>query len=123
VSVKCQRCSDIHDVPNECLGPAAVLRNVSYRDWEFHIALDGSYLQVKFSQEGQEWSGRKWRLSPHMTRSEIVQTAFMAALACEEHECREKFKYRGKAVFGPHFDVEALVWLTEQGKYDVRPHA
>jgi hypothetical protein len=25
-----------------------------------------------------------------------------------EHEAREQFKYRGRAVFGPHMDVDEL---------------
>lgn len=52
--------------------------------------------------------GRKWMLSEHMTDSELVQTAFKACLAWEEHECRESFLYRGQRVFGPHFDVDVL---------------
>lgn len=55
--------------------------------------------------------GRKWFLSDHMTDSEIVGTVFMAALAAEEHECRERFMYKGQRVFGPHLDVD---WMAEQ---------
>ena len=29
-----------------------------------------------------------------------------------EHEAREQFKYKGAAVFGPHFDIERLVTLA-----------
>ena len=66
--------------------------------------------------------GRKWRLSEHMTTSEIVQTAFAAALHFEEHELRENFSYRGQAVFGPHFDVDDLVALAAvRGKAGARP--
>ena len=54
------------------------------------------------------WKGRKWFLSPHMTRSEVVQTAFMAVLAAVEHETREQFKYSGQSIYDPHFDVNAL---------------
>lgn len=54
------------------------------------------------------WHGRKWRLSPQMTDGEVVQTAFLALMTALEHEAREKFKFRGVAVFGPHFDIDAL---------------
>lgn len=60
------------------------------------------------------WRSRKWRLSPHMTDGEIVQTAFLATLTALEHETREQFKYRGVAVFDPHYDIEKLVALRSQ---------
>jgi hypothetical protein len=60
------------------------------------------------------WKGRKWRLSSHMTDGEIVQTAFMAVMAANEHETREKFTYRGVSVFDPHYDIEKLVELRRQ---------
>jgi hypothetical protein len=78
---------------------------------------DGFYLQWRFQApdhtalvlDEQEWGGRKWYVSPHATRSEVVQTLLKAALAAEEHEAREQFRYKGVAIFGPHHDVEALV--------------
>lgn len=54
------------------------------------------------------WKGRKWRLSSHMTKSEIVQTAFKAVMTAMEHETREKFTYRGATIFDPHYDVDRL---------------
>jgi len=67
------------------------------------------------------WRGRKWFLSPHMVRSEVVQTAFMAILAAVEHETREMFQYKGAAIYGPHFDVDKLAELVgTEGALDVR---
>ncbi len=68
-------------------------------------------LQVEFIvlDSGETWRGRKWLLSQHMTEGEVVQTALMACLAAEEHEAREAFRYKGKALFGPHLAVEALL--------------
>lgn len=57
--------------------------------------------------------GRKWMLSKHMTRSEIVQTALMAVLAAEEHEARENFKYMGQSIFDPHYNVNKLLNLRQ----------
>lgn len=93
-----------------------VLHDVSYKDWNLHLGEDGErvYLQWKFraacakSGEVCEQSGRKWHLSPHMTDSELVNTAFKAAMTAEEHECRENFRWRGKRIFNPHIDVTAL---------------
>lgn len=61
------------------------------------------------------WRGRKWYLSPHMTDSEIVSTAFKAFLTAEEHECRERFRYKGQRIFGPHMDVDTLADALSSG--------
>ncbi len=106
----------------------AVLNDVNYPGVTFLTRMDGErpYLQVEAqvacsaTGDVKTQRGRKWFLSPHMTRSEVVQTAFKAVMAWEEHEVREKFQYRGKAVFGPHFDVDALYALAVSGKEDVR---
>lgn len=98
----------------------AVLRDVAYRDWQFYVGERHGdlYLQVRFlgpdseSREIALQSGRKWLLSSHMTRSEIVRTALKAVLAAEEHEARERFTYRGRAVFGPHLDVDVLARMA-----------
>lgn len=96
------------------------LKDVAYKNWEFYVGFDQrAYLQVRFmaddatARTGQPGMihGRKWWLSQHMTDSEIVQTALMAVLAAEEHEARERFTYKGRAVFGPHIDLGAL-WLA-----------
>jgi hypothetical protein len=82
--------------------------------WEIvpHVGREW-WLQVRFRDEyGVEHHGRKWRLSEHMTRSEVVRTALAAVLAVEEHEARERFLYRGQAVYGPHFDVNVLADLV-----------
>lgn len=104
----------------------AVLKDVDYRGWMFVVEeeMGAAYLQIKWwgldaetDQPGQ-LSSRKWRLSWHMTRSELVQTALKAVLAAEEHETRERFKYRGKPIFGPHLNVDVLWEMA--GTRDVR---
>lgn len=57
-------------------------------------------------------TGRKFRLSEHMTRSEVVGTVFAAYKAWIEHEMFESFTYKGVAVFNPHVDIEARVALV-----------
>lgn len=64
---------------------------------------------------------RKWLLSEHMTKSEIVQTALKAVLTVLEHEAREKFEYKGVAVFNPHINVESLHKLLSENNLDKRP--
>jgi hypothetical protein len=63
---------------------------------------------------------RKWLLSQHMTDSEIVQTAFKCFLTSMEHRAREYFRYRGKRIFGPHFDSDALYDICKDKYLDYR---
>ncbi len=106
----------------------AILSEVSFNDWQIVIKEDGDrpYMQVCFSApdmvtgEAEKQSGRKWLLSPYMTKSEIVTTALKACLTAVEHEARESFKYRGKAIFGPHWDVDKLHDMCKLVNLDMR---
>lgn len=103
-----------------------ILQEIKYKNWTFHVTDDFEYmyLQVKFEAPNnvtggiEKWGGRKWLLSEHMTKSEIVSTALKAVLTAEEHEAREQFLYRGRAIFGPHLDVDTLFEHAEE--IDVR---
>lgn len=99
-----------------------IMARIRFNEPGWHIVLnfDGyrqPYLAVHATTKDNHatgdmtWSGRKWRLSFHMTPGEIVQTAFMAIMAAQEHETREKFTYRGVSIFDPHYDIERLVEL------------
>lgn len=104
------------------------LEQVSYPGASFEVggSPTAQWLQVRISVSDSEtgaetvFQGRKWLLSAHMTRSEVVQTALKAVLAAVEHEARENFRYKGRAIYGPHFDCEALVELHKHGVPDVR---
>ena len=68
------------------------------------------YLQVTmtdFDSDRVEY-GRKWYVSCHSCRNEVVQTCFKAILTFMEHEVREQFTYKGSKIFGPHYDVDVL---------------
>lgn len=106
-----------------------ILADVKYLDWHVDVhedALGQLYLQVSFLAEDsvthslETQKGRKWILSPYMTRTEVISTAWKAILAAVEHEARENFRYRGKAIFGPHIDVEALWELCKGKRFDYR---
>lgn len=98
----------------------------SFTDWKFLIGEEVStffptyFLQVSAmgvdngTGAPMQWKGRKWALSPHMTASEVVQTAFKAVMTAMEHETREKFLYRGRSIFDPHYDVDKLHALRGQ---------
>lgn len=96
---------------------------IKYKDYYFFISdsIEDLYMQVQCKKdqcartgETITWSGRKWRLSKHMIKSEFIQTCLMAVIAAEEHEVRENFLYKGKAIFGPHFDVDALHEIVDK---------
>lgn len=103
-----------------------ILGNVEYQDWAFRVlpANEGWNVQVAFFAEDNNAPmgmgklvaqyGRKWYVSRFATESEVVQTALKAILTALEHEAREQFKYKGRALFGPHLDVNALMEIADK---------
>ena len=113
--------------PGASMTPARarqVLRLVDFPGYRFQVLGHSTlmYLQATFHApcnvsggKSVQQSTRKWQLSVNMTPSELVQTALKCVLTSLEHEARERFRYRGEAIFGPHFDVEQLVALCKKG--------
>lgn len=106
----------------------ALLAGVAYCGWTFAVGgnMHESWLQLRWTAfntdggiEPEEQRGRKWRLSRHMTDGELVQTAFKAVMTAEEHEVRERFRFNGVAIFGPHISLAALVAAAQ--RKEVRP--
>jgi len=99
----------------------ALLKSIDTPFGTFRAAQEGRYpenpaywLQFVGKPEAmvtaaQEWRGRKWRISAHMTDREIVATAFQAVLSFMEHEVRESFLFHMKPIFGPHIPLDALL--------------
>lgn len=95
----------------------AAVEELVYKDWLFTVHDEPyPYLQITFYDASELQYCRKWMLYPTMDASEIVRTAWMAVMAAEEHEAREHFKYKGRRLFGPHFDADALAEFTNQKK-------
>lgn len=102
--------------------------DIRFYDWTFKVIEDanGAYVQVEFTSECSltgkpcAQTGRKWRLSEYMSHSEFVQTMLKAVLTAVEHEAREAFLYKGRAIFGPHFDVNALWEIVDEKHNDLR---
>jgi len=104
--------------PNLTLGSVrAVLADVAFKHTQFLVEScdDGFFIQLQAEEpcaatgEPQLYRGRQWHISDRATPSDIVRTAFKAVVTWEEHEAREKFRYRGVPIFGPHCDVDDLV--------------
>lgn len=117
--------------PGDVAMRSVTMQDLELTRFEFHIGYDpgSAYLQVVFwaRDNGRpgvlpiEQRGRKWRLSEHMTPSEIVRTQFMAVMAVVEHEVRELFEYRGGTIFGPHISIEALLDVVDRTDKRVEP--
>lgn len=97
-----------------------IIDQISHPEFIFNLRFEDIYNNFPYLQitcedicnvtgESIFWSGRKWKLSYHMTPGEIVQTALKASLTAAEHECRESFKYKGVTIFDPHIDLDKLV--------------
>lgn len=108
-----------------------ITAEIQFRDWNFLIGeYDGTpgrcYLVIEFEEpcivtgKPATQRSRKWLLSEHMTRGEVVQTAWLAVQTALLHEARESFKYRDRLIFGPHFDLDALVTLCDQAAVEMR---
>lgn len=107
---------------DSALDSEAVLCAIKYKDWRLIHERDSvgrPYLRWQWegrcAKHGTPCliSGRRWWLSPEMTESELVQTAFLAATTAEEHEARELFTYQGKRVFNPHISVKSLLAVCD----------
>lgn len=73
------------------------------------VYLQGEYLEADTVTGKMETQyTRRWVLSPAMSKSEIVSTAFKCVLTSMEHRVREWFLYKGRAIYQPHYDVDAL---------------
>lgn len=95
-----------------------VVRQCEHPDYKFNVKQDARgalYLQGNYMEKDTVTGNieiqltRRWFLNYEMLASEIVQTVFKCVMTSYEHRAREWFKYKGEPVFGPHFDVDALV--------------
>jgi hypothetical protein len=79
----------------------------------------------KMAKQQSRW----WRLSKHMVKTEIINTAFACVKMAEEHELRETFQYlrHGKwtAPYNTHIDIDTLAdWSHDVDvRMDTRPNA
>lgn len=101
----------------------AIVQECQFPDYTFvvNISRTGAvYLQATYL-EADTLTGnvelqytRRWFLSPEMSKSEIVSTAFKCVLTSMEHKTREWFTWRDRAIYQPHYDVEALHAICEE---------
>jgi hypothetical protein len=108
-----------------------ILKAVECEGYEFEVKVDGrgemfvhgSYIEPDISTglPSTQYT-RRWFVSPHMTKSEFVQTLLKCVITSREHRTREHFKYKGHRVYSPHFNVDALMQLCMEKQYDYRTY-
>lgn len=72
------------------------------------------------SGEVVEWTGYKFRVSWHMTKTELICTVFKAYQQAIDHELRELFKFNGLQIFDPHRSLEAMCAAAAADLIEVR---
>ena len=93
----------------------AIIDDIEYKDWTKHIRhIDGGFtlFQWVWKENGQTQAARWWVIDHSQPHSDIVRTLLAATLMAEEHEARERFRYRGKKVFNPHYNVDKLAEIS-----------
>jgi hypothetical protein len=107
----------------------SILKDISIGNWELHLRQDAEggrfFIQIQFvasdNESGEENCRqycRKWYLSKHMTKSEVVRTAYLAYQQAILHEADETFKFHGQSIYNPHINVYSLVAACQL--HDVR---
>lgn len=83
----------------------SILDDIQFPNTTFHVEETPNSYLLQIHSTINNFTGRKWHIEKTATPAEIVRTALKAALTWQEHEAREQFTYRGKPVFGPHFEI------------------
>lgn len=106
---------------------AKILGQITYKPgWYFRNGIEDGrmWVQVGVTEEAEiafdpiagekvPWRGAKHYLSPHMCRQEIVSTVLHAIERAEMHEVHEWFRYKGRSIYNPHLDPDALVVVAK----------
>lgn len=97
------------DPPISDAEAAATLAQIAYKDYDFTLLrlTDGTWgvrVQGRF-EDSRKPEHRVAVSARGFGRQSIVDCAFRAVMALEEHEARERFTYRGQRVFDPHRDT------------------
>lgn len=109
-----------------------ILAKVKYKDWQLHaikkadevILCQWVFMATDNDNPADttlyEQKCRKWFISIHSTKSEVIRTAYLAAIQAEMHEANESFTYDGVRLFDPHTDLIELSQFMKSASQDVR---
>ena len=78
--------------------------------WFLQVCVDETAEAAINTQTGEvaSWRGGKVLLSQWMTANELVRSAHKAVVSAEAHERDETFRYRGRSIYNPHLDPDAM---------------
>lgn len=107
-----------------------ILCGVKFMDRTFRLLDkgDGWLLQMQYMEadvlkpesDPELQSTRKWYISPFMTESEVVETAWACVQRSMLHVASEHFTYLGKRVYSQHFDVHTRLKMCVEYEFDGR---
>lgn len=107
-----------------------ILDQIHFMDREFRLLdkgegfllqmtyLEPDVLNVKAGPVLQ--STRKYYLSPFMTETEIVETAWLCVQRSQIHVASEHFMYQGARVYSQHFHIAGRLGLCDMDQFDGR---
>jgi hypothetical protein len=106
----------------------AIVNGIAFMGGQFVVMEkgDGYLLQLLYDEPDVETGKietqktRKHYVSPWMTETEIVDTAFYCAVRSMEHRAREHFTYKGLRVHSPHFSIVGREQLCAYKCFDRR---
>lgn len=96
---------------------------ISFRDYQFLVMGkgDGFLLQIQFVARDNFRPNRveiqrcrKWYISSNSCRGEVIRTAWKAVEAAVLHEAQEQFLYKGRAIYDPHLDPDAVAEVKKR---------
>ena len=98
----------------------AILGNIRYKNWFFELYAHPVEYTLRISWfdacsvtgKKELQHSREWFLDT-LTEDGIVQTVFKAIANAEEHEVKERFRYKGKRVFNPHTAIADLMEVCD----------
>lgn len=85
--------------------------------------LQMQYMEPDVTKPGSEpmlQGTRKWYISPYMSESEIVETAWACVQRSMLHVASEHFTYQGARIYSQHFNVAARLEVCANDDFDGR---
>lgn len=108
---------------------AIMLSAFRHKDWKVRTEEreQGLMVQIVFDAPDndnpeviEEQHCRKFYHPYEASLNELYLTLQYAVKTAEEHECNEQFLYKGKQIYNPHMDLDAVVEFINANEFDHR---
>jgi hypothetical protein len=104
-----RRLQQVLEIVKQCSYPGYTFSTLSINSVDAKISIFAQYDEADtITGKVEPQTTRLWLIEDHFDKNQIVQTVFKCLMTSLEHRGREWFLYRGKSIFGPHYDVDAL---------------